>query len=86
MQVQVFSNISFWILPDPPLIGLIICNDPRWLECRAPLSKLRIRQLPTDEKGLVICLRELFNGFKHKNTRLGLSSCGKFHPTLMIHQ
>ena len=66
--VWVFNNASFWILSDPLFVGLTICNDPRWLKCMAPFSKLRIRQLFIDEKGLVISPRELINGFIRKKT------------------
>ena len=78
--VQVFSNSSFWIHPDPPFIGLKIHNDPQWLECMAPPSKLRVRQLLTDEKGLRICPRELINGFKHKKHQVGPEQLWQLPP------
>ena len=46
----------------------MIYNDPWWPDCMALLSKWRVKHLLTDEKGLVICPRELLNGFKHRKT------------------
>ena len=46
----------------------------------ALLSKLRVRQLLTDMKGLVICPREFINGFKHKKHQVGPEWLWQFPP------